>query len=273
VIPPETTQQELGDATAARLSHPQAIRAIFVDVGFTMLEPHPSVVDIAADACASLGIAVDREGLLRQLPTAEVALRTKVRAQPQTWADETAIAGVWRTYFTTMLGPCLADAPEQTRAAVIEEVLRREDHFASYALYPDVVPVLRLLHARGYTLGVISDWSISLGSILHAHGLNQYFDFAVVSAALRHAKPHPELFETALQRANAIPDYAVHVGDSYVLDMLGARAAGIQGVLIDRKGMLDPTVVDVPVIRDLYGLLDLLEIGSEGESVDDIGGA
>jgi HAD superfamily hydrolase (TIGR01549 family) len=172
-----------------------------------------------------------------------------------------------------MLDPCLAGQPRRTREAVIAEVLRREDHHASYALYPDVVPVLRLLHARGYTLGVISDWSISLGSILHAHGLNQYFDFAVVSAALRHAKPNPELFEIALRRADAIPDYAVHIGDSYVLDILGARTVGIQGVLIDRPGTLDPAVVDVPVIRDLYGLLDLLEITGDGESVDDIGGA
>lgn len=264
------TRREGGDLTVVRLSHPQAVRAIFVDVGFTLLEPHPSVVEIASDACAHLGIPVDPACLERQLPTAEAAMRTNVRAAPQTWANESAIRGVWRSYFTTLLGACLAQQPAETRDAAVAEVLRRFDHYASYALYPDVVPVLRLLHASGYTLGVISDWGISLGSILSAHGLNQYFDFAVVSAALRYAKPHPDLFETALHRANAIPDYAVHVGDSYVLDILGARLAGIQGILIDRKGQIDPAVVDVPVIHDLYGLLDLLEVRSE--AVDDLGG-
>ena len=265
------TSNQQGNSIHARLHHPQAIRAIFVDVGYTMLEPHPSVIEITASACANLGLDVDRACLTRQLPSAEAAMRKRVHAAPQTWSDDSAIEAVWRRYFTDLLSPCLADRSAGERAQAVAEVLRRFDHFASYALYPDVVPVLRLLHARGYTLGVISDWSISLGSILHAHGLNRYFDFAIVSAALRYAKPHPELFETALRRADAIPDYAVHVGDSYILDMLGARAAGIQGILIDRPGTLEPTVVDVPVIRDLYGLLDLLEI--ESEAVNDIGGA
>jgi HAD superfamily hydrolase (TIGR01549 family) len=271
VIPPEISGSERGAIAHAQLHHPQAIRAIFMDAGYTMLEPHPSVIEIAAGAVASLGLPTDPACLQRQLPIAESAMRANVRAAPQTWSDPAAIEAVWHSYFEVLLGACLADRSAYERTAAVTEVLRRFDHFASYALYPDVVSVLRLLHARGYTLGVISDWGISLGSILHAHGLNQYFDFAVVSAALRHAKPHPDLFETALRRADAIPDYAVHVGDSYVLDMLGARAAGIQGILIDRKGKLDPAVVDVPVIRDLYGLLDLLEI--ESEVVEDVGGA
>jgi HAD superfamily hydrolase (TIGR01549 family) len=241
-----------------------------LDVGYTLLAPHPSVIEIALAACAGLDIAMDSACLERELPAAEAQLRTMVRANPQTWADERAINAVWHAYFTRLLTPCLGDLAPERRDAAFAEVLRRFDHHTSYAVYADVVPVLRVLHARGYTLGVISDWGISLGTILHQHGLNRFFDFAVVSAHLRLAKPHPDLFETALQRADAIPDYAIHVGDSYVLDMLGARLVGIQGVLIDRQGHLDPSVVDVPVIQDLYGLLDLLEI--ENDLMDDLGG-
>jgi FMN phosphatase YigB (HAD superfamily) len=109
-------------------------------------------------------------------------------------------------------------------------------------------------------LGIISDWGVGLGLILRHHGLIRYFDFAVISAAVRRAKPDPELFQTALRRADAIPDYAVHIGDSYVLDVLGARAAGITPVLIDRAGRLDPAQIDCLVVRDLFGLLDALEV-------------
>lgn len=256
--------------TPRRLAQPQSVRAIFFDVGFTLLEPAPSVVDIAAETCARLGFAVDRACLEAHLPEAEDSLRRTVKAAPQTWGDNHAIAGIWQQYYMVLLRPCFTGALASKLDEAVTEVCRVFELYTSYALYPDVVPVLRALHARDYTLGVISDWGIGLGPILHAHGLNRFFDFAVISAALRHAKPHPWLFETALRRADAIPDYAVHIGDSYVLDILGARSVGIAGVLIDRPGKINPADVDVPVVRDLYGLLDLLEIESAG--IDDLGG-
>jgi REG-2-like HAD superfamily hydrolase len=245
------------------------VRAVFFDVGFTLLAPHPSVVEIVSRACEEIGVPVDPACLERKLPAAEAHLRSAARADPQTWADNRAITAIWTGYFTLLLHECLGSIEPERFQGVVWEVYERFEHHTSYALYPDVVPVLRMLRSRGLTMGVISDWGISLGSILNEHGLNQYFDFAVVSAALRHAKPHPRLFETALRRANAIPDYTVHIGDSYVLDVLGARAAGIEPVLIDRQGRLDPSVLDVPIVRDLYGLLDLLEI--KGAGIDDVG--
>jgi putative hydrolase of the HAD superfamily len=253
------------------LAHPHAVRAVFFDVGYTLLAPYPSVVDVAERALDELGLSVERACLEQHLPAAERHLQRTVRAAPQTWADNQAINTVWAGYFTELLGPCLPELGEERLRETVALVFNRFEHHTSYALYSDVVPVLRTLHARGLTLGVISDWGIGLGPILHAHGLNQYFDFAVVSAALRHAKPHPWLFEIALQRADAIPDYTIHIGDSYVLDVLGARSVGIEAVLIDRPGRIDPGVVDVPVVRDLYGLLDLLELERDG--IDDIGGA
>jgi putative hydrolase of the HAD superfamily len=257
-------------APLRRLVQPQAVRAIFFDVGYTMLAPHPSIVEITSRVCQERGIPVDRACLEVQVPAAESSLRRAVHAAPQTWADERLINAIWTDYFTELLRPCLAGGDADTLRAAVAEVQQVFDHYTSYALFPDVIPVLRVLHARGLTLGVISDWGIGLGPILHAHGLNQFFDFAVVSAALRHAKPHPWLFETALGRADTIGDYAVHIGDSYILDVLGARSVGIAPVLIDRRGVVDPSVVDVPVVRDFYGLLDLLEI--EVDAMAGVGG-
>lgn len=267
---PDAADGLLPPAPLRRLAQPQAVRAIFCDVGYTLLAPHPSIVDIASRVCEERGLRVDRACLEAQVPAAETSLREAVRAAPHTWADDRLVTAIWLRYFTKLLGPCLPEMAPDELAALVAEVQRVSDHYTSYALYPDVVPVLRTLHARGLTLGVISDWGIGLGSILHAHGLNQYFDFAVISAALRNAKPNPQLFETALRRANTIADYAIHIGDSYILDVLGARAVGIAPVLIDRPGKLDPAELDVPVIHDLYGLLDLLEI--EDDSMAGIGG-
>jgi FMN phosphatase YigB (HAD superfamily) len=66
----------------------------------------------------------------------------------------------------------------------------------------------------------------------------------LVSAVTRHAKPSPALYDLALQRANSIPDYTIHIGDSYIHDVLGARAVGITPILLDRHNRLEESNVD-----------------------------
>ncbi|MBF6591467.1 MAG: HAD-IA family hydrolase [Ktedonobacterales bacterium] len=250
-------------ASGVSLAQPQAIRAIFFDVGFTLLAPHPSVVDIVLDVCARRGTPVTRAEVTRALPPAEAFLRRTTRADPWTWGDEAAIAAIWDGYFKTLLRPCLHGASEEGLAACAGDVRIVFDQASSYALYPDVVPALGALKAqtaRHLVMGVISDWGVGLGLILRHHDLVRYFDFAVISAQLRRAKPDPALFATALRRADAIGDYAVHIGDSYPLDVLGARAAGITPILLDRRRALDPAALDCLVAHDLYDVLDLLEV-------------
>lgn len=243
-----------------QLSHPQAIRAVFFDAGYTLLSPHPSVIEIVRIACAARGTPVDIACLREHEPAAEALLRRSAKANPYTWSDEREIQAIWMAYFTELLRPCLAGADDEELAACARECHQIFDDASSYALYPDVLPVLDALRGHRLTLGIISDWGIGLGLILRHHDLIQYFDFAIVSAAVRIAKPDPALFEMALRRADAIADYALHIGDSYILDVLGARAAGITPVLLDRRGVIPREAMDCIVVRDLYGLLGVLEI-------------
>lgn len=260
---------------ASSLEHPQAIRAIFFDVGFTLLAPHPSVPEIVFAACQRRSTPVSQAAITRALPQAEAYLRRTIRADPEIWGDEQAINALWDGYFAALLTPCLSGATKAEIAACARDVRLTFDSATTYALYPDVLPVLDALQARGLSMGVISDWGAGLGLILRHHDLVRYFDFAVTSALQRRSKPNPALFHTALRRANAIADYTLHIGDSYLLNVLGARAAGITPVLLDRRHALDITALDCLVVNDLYGLLDLLEIarpehrriaGGEGQS-------
>lgn len=241
------------------LSNPQAIRAIFFDVGFTLLAPHPSVLKIAQAACRSQGVEIDVNCLRKQQQQAEEYLRRSSRAQPWTWSDESAINAIWTDYFTEMLTPCLKDQPDRLESCV-RATVQAFDDAGNYALYPDVLPCLSALFEQGLTLGVISDWGVSLSLILRHHDLIAFFDFAVISAQARRAKPDPQLFQTALQRANAIPDYTLHIGDSYVLDVLGARSVGITPILLDRRQAHDPAQLDCLVATTLYDVLDWLHV-------------
>ncbi len=78
----------------------------------------------------------------------------------------------------------------------------------------------------------------------------------VVSAdTVRAYKPHRELFEEALRISGCAPDEAVHIGDSYDTDVVGARAAGIRPVLLLRgKAPRD----GVESADDLTQALDLI---------------
>jgi putative hydrolase of the HAD superfamily len=242
------------------LPHPQAVQAVFFDVGFTLLESSPSIPAIVRDVMARRNTPVPLECLERSLPHAESLFSEMSRSAPHTWGDELEITQIWQRYFTELLRPCYGAAGEDELSSAASDVQREFDLATSYALYPDVEQALTALHAHGLKLGVISDWGIALGLIMRHFGLTRFFDFAVISATARRAKPDPELYRLALDRADVVADYAVHVGDSYVRDVLGARALGITPVLIDRMRMLQPEIVDCPLVYDLYELLDLLGI-------------
>jgi putative hydrolase of the HAD superfamily len=70
-------------------------------------------------------------------------------------------------------------------------------------------------------------------------------------------KPNPLIFQAALQRAVVDASEAVHVGDQYKMDVVGARGVGINPILIDRYNLY-PEVSDCPRIRNLSELADYL---------------
>lgn len=239
---------------------PQAIQAVFFDVGFTLVETSPSIPTIVHSIMARRGTPVALECLEKSYPAAESHFGELTRAAPNTWGDETEIAQMWRRYFVELLRPCFGSHGEKALAAAAADMQVEFDQAIHYALYPDVEPTLAALRDRGLKLGVVSDWGIALGMIMRRLGLTEYFDFAVISATARRAKPDPELYRLALDRADVVADYAVHVGDSYVRDVLGARALGIHPILIDRMRLLQPSVVDCPLVYDLFEVLDLLDV-------------
>jgi putative hydrolase of the HAD superfamily len=122
--------------------------------------------------------------------------------------------------------------------------------------YPEVVEVLAILKGQGYRLGIVSNWSWNLRNRVAQVGLDGFFEVVWASAYAGCNKPHPAIFHQALARLDLSPDRAFYVGDSYRADVIGARNAGLDVALLDREGAAgDP---DCPVIRDLWGLFDLL---------------
>ena len=246
-------------ALAPWLAYPQSIRAVFFDVGFTLLRPDPSIPEIVQRVAAQNGLMLDEAAIRNYLPAASRRFAGYHHALNATFADDALINAAWSGYFTELIAPFVpADQPELLQRCVAA-TLAELDHHRGWQVYPDVRPTLARLAGR-YTMGIISDWGTALGTILRDHDLSRYFAFQVVSATSRRAKPDPALFELALRRADALGDYTIYVGDTYVQDILGARAAGIHPVLIDRRHRFDDAQLDCPVIHSLADLVTLLGI-------------
>ena len=114
------------------------------------------------------------------------------------------------------------------------------------------------LHAR-YRLGVISNANGTVKKCFARLGLDRFFDSIVDSTEVGVEKPDVRIFELALAQMNARAAEAVYVGDVFRVDVLGARAAGMRGVLIDPHGFHEDKVCDR--IAALAGLTAVLAGG------------
>lgn len=242
------------------LEQPQAIRTVFFDAGFTLLRPHPSIPEICQRVCRELDLHIHLDEVKQALEVAEDYYLRQTRLNRHIWASERAIEEFWLGYYMSMLRPFVEEHDERRLYQLAEAILHEFDKHTSWEVYDDVRPTLEVLHKSGYMLGVISDWGGILGPILRQLYLTQYFDCLLISASTREGKPSPALYELALQRSNAIADYTVHVGDSYINDVLGARSVGITPILLDRKRRLEPGDVDCTLIHSLTEVLELLEV-------------
>jgi putative hydrolase of the HAD superfamily len=129
------------------------------------------------------------------------------------------------------------------------EALLGSLHFHAFA---DARPALEAARARGLRLVVVSNWDISLPDVLARVGLAPLLDGVVTSAEMGVAKPDPAIFIRALELVGASAAGTVHVGDSLREDVDGARAAGIEAVLISRSGGAGP-----PGVRTIASLTEL----------------
>jgi HAD superfamily hydrolase (TIGR01549 family) len=212
-----------------------AIRAIFLDVGWTLAYPRTSMWQIFADLCADAGVTTTPaacEQLVRSLSRA-----TSDHAEEQfrggaRYADsDAAFAGMFaqmgRMIFAQMGVPAGHDD-------LMQRFLLRFWNAANWTAFPEVLEVLQVLRARGVRLGVLSNAPSNLPSFLEQLGIAPLLDFSVVSAVEGVKKPDRRIFEIALSHAGVAPAEALHVGDMYLEDVLGGRAVGINTLLIER---------------------------------------
>ena len=198
------------------------IHAVTFDVGGTLIEPWPSVGHVYAEVAANRGIAnLTPEELQRRFVTA-----FHRRARPLHSAED------WAEIVDETFAGLVTELPSKT---FFPELYERFAQAAAWRIYPDVEPTLGALAGRGLKLGVISNWDDRLRPLLSALGLADSFETIIVSCEAGASKPATAIFQKAAEQLGVPPHTILHVGDSFAMDVEGARTAGLKAVQIERK--------------------------------------
>jgi putative hydrolase of the HAD superfamily len=209
------------------------IQAITFDVGETLLRPYPSFGHLVAACCAEAGRPLPDDAT----PSIEAFADdyfTALRQHGEAYsASEAASRRTWITLYQRFLRlHGLGDAVD----AVAERIFQRFLDYQSYRLFDDALPALAACRARGFRVGIVSNWEAWLVGMLEANGVAAQVDFSIISGVIGYEKPDPRIFAAAVDAAGVAPAEILHIGDSLVSDVHGAHAAGLQAVLLDRAG-------------------------------------
>lgn len=224
--------------------------AILFDAGNTLIFINPAeVLPIFLD----VGVEVEEEIFWE----AEFRARAGLARIVEDGATGTE-AHIWHAYFLALFRGC--GVPEDRLTEVAERVreAHEESHLWTYVA-PATAPALGTLKERGFRMGVISNADGRVEGLIRKAGLSGYFEFVMDSAMEGVEKPDPEIFLRACRRMGVEPGAALYVGDLYPVDVLGARSAGMEALLLDPMGRLEYPVGKIPNVAALPRYLDDLE--------------
>jgi putative hydrolase of the HAD superfamily len=129
--------------------------------------------------------------------------------------------------------------------------------------YPEAIPVLQSLKERRIQTAIVSNtpWGSPAGpwcAAIDRLGLGQWVDVTVFCRDAGWRKPAAPIFDLALERLGTEASHCLFVGDDPRWDLAGARAIGMEAILVERAA--GGTELGTASIPDLYGVLDRLGI-------------
>jgi HAD superfamily hydrolase (TIGR01509 family) len=233
-----------------------ALETVFLDAGGVLLYPNWWRV---SEALARHGVVVPPEALIAADPRARRELDDM-----RVIGGTTDASRGW-LFFDLVLAHAGVGRSASTAAALEElHAYHRASNLWEY-VPSDVVPALEALRHRGLRLVVVSNANGTLLAHMERLGLTARFDHILDSQDEGVEKPDPRFFEIALARSGARKESTIHVGDLYHVDVIGARNAGLRGVLLDEANLRpDADCPRVPSLDALVGEIAAGRFDSDG---------
>lgn len=207
------------------------IKAVFFDLYHTLIHYRPSQEELEADALKSLGIETNAAALRLPILKANEFIYSHIAKKPLSQRSKEEVMALYSGYQRVVLKEAGIAADEKIvmRLLGIMQQVKMD-----LVLFDDVMPALDALKKRGLTVGLLSNIEQDMTATLDKLGLTPRLDIIVTSQDAGFSKPRPEIFRYALDKAGVDAADAVYVGDQYQVDIIGAKGAGMQGILIDR---------------------------------------
>lgn len=203
----------------------QVLRAVLFDAGNTLL--FLDYARMAAGVGGAMGLPLSEQGLASHASEA-------ARAMERAGTDQERATAYLESLF--LLGGVPADRLGEVRTCLAR--MHQERHLWSSVPESTRTALARLKDA-GLLLGVVSNSEGRVTQALEAAGLLGYFDVVIDSGLIGIEKPDPRIFQAALEALRVAPEEALYVGDLYEIDIVGARSAGIEAVLVSTCSIED----------------------------------
>lgn len=234
------------------------MKAIFFDWFNTLAHYNPPREELQSQALREFGINVSPQKIISGLLIADRDYLEENATFPIRQRSPEEQAEIYARYQQTILteaGVNVSNGPD-IFAKIVKRV-RELSAGMSFALFDDVLPTLKMLNEQKLILGLLTNLDRDMNPICRQLGLEPFVSFVVTSGEVGADKPKPPIFLAALRQAGVKASEAVHVGDQYKIDIVGARGAGINPILIDRYNLY-PEVTDCPRIHNLTELANYL---------------
>jgi HAD superfamily hydrolase (TIGR01549 family) len=231
------------------------LKAVLFDVDFTLVKPGP---DLGPEGYRLLGRRFGLELDPERYAEARAAAVETVERHPELDHDEE----VWVLFTERIIRGMGGDSDRAYECAV--EMTHAWEHAENFELYEDTLPVLAALREHGLKIGLVSNTGRDLNAFIGHHALD--VDAAVSSGAHGKTKPHPAIFQSALEELGVSAEEAAMVGDSPEDDVEGAKALGMRAFLIDRDDRFPEVVGRLP---DLLALPAALGLSGKPPGPDD----
>jgi HAD superfamily hydrolase (TIGR01509 family) len=226
------------------------LETVFLDAGGVLLYPNWTRI---SDTLRRHGVEIAPGALA----AAELPAKHRLDAGGTIQATNDASRG-W-LYFNLILEQAGVPLSPGTEAALQElQAYHNASNLWEY-VPAHVRPVLEALKARELRVVVVSNANGTLCAHMRRLGLDACFHTVLDSHDHGVEKPDPRFFQIALEASGAAAATTIHVGDLYHVDVVGARRAGLRGVLLDEGGLYPHA--DCPRVRTLDALVEEIRGG------------
>jgi HAD superfamily hydrolase (TIGR01549 family) len=233
--------------------HRMRFRAVFFDVGETLVHVEPSFADLFMTVLAGAGHPRSGDDV-REATTHVYARFSEAARDGSLWTTSPERS---RAFWTSVYDRMLAELRIPDGNGLASTLYREFTRMENYVLFEDVRPTISALQAAGLSLGIVSNFEAWLEDWFGLHELFETFPVRVISGIEGIEKPDERIYRLALERANVDATEAAYVGDNPEFDVDPPAALGMFPVLVDRRDRFpDHAGARIRDLRDLPAILE-----------------